>query len=83
MTTGYNGEGQLGNGTIINQTTPVNYQLPSGVKAERMFTNFLSHGRYLFVKGSDGNLYAAGRNVDGELGIGRYSTYEATASRAS
>ena len=83
MTTGYNGEGQLGNGTIINQTTPVSYQLPSGVKAERMFTNFLSHGRYLFVKGSDGNLYAAGRNVDGELGIGRYSTYEATPQRVS
>lgn len=83
MTAGYNGEGQLGNGTIINQTTPVNYQLPSGVKAERMFTSFLSQGRYLFVTGSDGNLYAAGRNVDGELGIGRYSTYEATPQRVS
>lgn len=78
LATGYNGEGQLGDGTTVSRSTPAVYRLPFGVTAEQMFTSFLSIGRYMFVAGSDGNLYASGRNTDGELGIGWTSAYEAT-----
>jgi alpha-tubulin suppressor-like RCC1 family protein len=61
---GHNGYGQLGNGSAINQTTPI--AVASNVVAA-------AAGGYhsLFVK-SDGTLWTMGRNDDGQLGSGNY-----------
>ncbi len=61
---GGNGFGQLGNGTKTNSSVPLKVDLPSGVTAKAVA------GGRLFASavGSDGNLYAWGDNLYGELG---------------
>lgn len=61
---GRNLNGQLGDGTTHSpQSTPVEFQLPSGIYAK----NAVSDGFATFVLGSDGNLYGAGRNTVGYI----------------
>lgn len=67
---GYNSMGQLGNGSTTNNPLPVLYRLPSGVKAKKMFTSFLSIGGNLFVTGSNNKTYGSGRNDYGQIGAG-------------
>jgi hypothetical protein len=61
---GYNAFGQLGNGTTNSSSTPVTTALPGGVTATALATG----GYHTLAIGSDGNLYAWGYSVDGELG---------------
>lgn len=75
---GYNGDGQLGNGTTAATTTPQSFALPSGQKARSLFTSFLSIGRSIFAITNDGSAYGAGANEVGQLGIGYVTTNQTT-----
>ena len=69
-TVGYNGDGQLGNASTTDSTTPQVFRLPAGLRATQLFTSFLSLGVNLFAITSDGQLYASGFNSSGQLGNG-------------
>ena len=63
---GANSQGQLGNGTTNNSTTPVEVSLPTGVKAVA-----ISAGEQFGAAiGSDGEIYVWGTNDNGQLGTG-------------
>ena len=64
---GYNGYGQLGNGTKTNEDTPVTVTFPSGVKA----TAIAAGTNFSLALGSDGNVYAWGDGNLGALGHGK------------
>lgn len=68
---GNNTYGRLGNGTMAaKQCTTVKMNLPAGVKAIDMSTR----DQYTtYILGSDGNVYAAGRNNQGQAGDGTLS----------
>ncbi len=63
---GYNPDGELGNGSTTNATTPVKVSLPAGVTA----TAAAAGGDHSLAIGSDGKLYAWGNNSEGQLGNG-------------
>ena len=63
---GYNGYGQLGNGTTTSSSTPVAISLPSGASVIAI-AGGLFHSLALT---STGQVLAWGYNVDGELGNG-------------
>ncbi len=73
---GFNGEGQVGDGTSTGpdacvesvpcSTTPVQISLPAGVTPKAV----AGGGATGYTIGSDGHLYAWGDNSSGELGIG-------------
>ena len=63
---GYNGFGQLGNGTTTNADAPVAVALPSGVTA----TAVSAGANFSLAVGSDGNVYAWGDGNLGALGDG-------------
>lgn len=77
-TLGYNGAGQLGNGTTNVSLSPQRFMLPSGARAQAMFSNFLSVGHAMFVITTDGRLFGAGQNDVGQLGNGTLSTRQST-----
>jgi alpha-tubulin suppressor-like RCC1 family protein len=63
---GYNGLGELGNGTITDSDTPVRVQLPTGTKATA-----ISAGQdFSLARTSKGHALAWGLNVSGQLGNG-------------
>ena len=70
---GYGYDGELGNGTTtFIQTTPVTVSLPTGVTA-------IAAGAYTgYAIGSDGNLYAWGSGLRGELGNGTTTFIQST-----
>jgi alpha-tubulin suppressor-like RCC1 family protein len=63
---GQNNAGQLGNGTTKDSSVPVVVSLPSGVTP----TAIAAGGEHSLAIGNDGNLYAWGKNNDGQLGNG-------------
>jgi alpha-tubulin suppressor-like RCC1 family protein/Tfp pilus assembly protein PilV len=67
---GYNGNGQLGNGTASNTLIPTVFQLPGGSTPAAAYTNFKSGGYSVFVITTDGSVYGSGYNASGELGNG-------------
>ena len=77
-TVGYNGLGQLGNGTTQNVVTPTQFILPAGARAQAMYSNFLSVGYALFAVTQDGRLFGAGNNDSGQLGNGTVSATQST-----
>lgn len=68
LSTGDDAQGQLGNNTTSNAATQTRFNLPTGVVARNVYTNFLSQGFAMFVTGSNGLLYGAGMNDAGQLG---------------
>ena len=69
---GNNADGELGNGTEVNSSTPVVVSMPAGVSA----TAIADGADHSLAIGSDGNLYAWGYNGLDELGDG--NTTDAT-----
>jgi alpha-tubulin suppressor-like RCC1 family protein len=63
---GYNGYGQLGNGTTVNSNLPGAVSLPAGEVA----TSVGAGDNHSLVVTSAGDLYAWGRNTYGQLGNG-------------
>lgn len=63
---GYNGFGQLGNGTTVNSDVPVRVHLPTGVVA----TAVGGGDNHSLVVTSTGKVYASGKNTFGQLGDG-------------
>lgn len=61
---GYNSNGQLGDGTITNRTTPVQV---SGLTGATAIAAGVSHSAALK---NDGTVWAWGKNTDGQLGDG-------------
>ena len=80
-TVGYNGDGQLGNGTTVDTLTPSSFSLPLGKRAVGLYTSFLSVGRTMIAITADGDAYGAGLNSSGQLGIGTTSTSQSTPVR--
>lgn len=70
MSFGRNNYGQLGEGNTTTTTTPTPYLLPAGVRAKALYANNSSYGRALFAITTDGDVYAAGYNSNGHLGVG-------------
>ena len=67
---GLNNDGQLGNGTTTNSSTPVHVLLPTGITATAISAG-MNHSLAI---GSDGNIYAWGYNGFGQLGNGTTTT---------
>ncbi|MFG2112084.1 Ig-like domain repeat protein [Streptomyces sp. NPDC048718] len=71
---GYNGYGQLGDGTTTNRSTPVEVDLPAGAEV----TAFTAGGEFSLALTSDGRVLAWGYNRSGQLGEGTNTRYHPT-----
>ena len=67
---GYNGWGQLSNGSFSSTLTPTKFILNGTDKPAAVFTNFVSQGFNTFVLTDKGDIYGAGFNGSGQLGDG-------------
>ena len=67
---GYNGFGQLGNGTTTNSPTPVEVEGVSGVGSLTGVVAIAAGATHSLALRSDGTVVAWGYNTDGELGDG-------------
>ena len=63
---GFNGDGELGNGTTTDSSIPVQVSMPNGVT----FTRIAAGGEAAVALDSTGHAWAWGFNGDGELGNG-------------
>lgn len=63
---GDNSHGQIGDGSTVQRTTPVQVSLPAGVSALAIAAGYV----HSLAIGSDGKLYAWGKNDFGQLGDG-------------
>ncbi len=79
--TGYNGWGQLGNGTYAPSLTPRKFLAPTTNQIVAGYASFLSGGWHMFAIDSAGYAYAAGYNKDGQLGVGTTASYAPTPMR--
>lgn len=78
---GFNGSGQLGVGDTTYRQVPTRFQMPNGITVREMIGNQTS-GYYnastgesysyttMYVLGSDNQIYAAGANTAGQIGLG-------------
>ncbi len=80
-TVGYNGFGQLGNGTTADTLTPTAFNAPTNSPITAVRTSFLSVGYQMFVIDGLGNAYGAGANDGGQLGIGSVSSTVSTPTK--
>jgi len=71
---GYNGWGQLSNGSFSDTLTPKKYILNGSDRPTAVFTNFVSNGYNTFVLTNNGEIYGAGYNGNGQLGNGNTSS---------
>ena len=79
---GYNGSGQLGDGTSSGQSTPVRVKTPDrktypDLPADFTYLQVSAGASHSLALGSDGNVYAWGYNYNGQLGDGTTSEQHA------
>ncbi|WP_332461038.1 MULTISPECIES: InlB B-repeat-containing protein [Bifidobacterium] len=72
---GYNGDGQLGDGTTTDRHAPVRVKTPDrstypDLPADFTYLQVSAGGSHSLALGSDGNVYAWGYNYYGQLGDG-------------
>jgi alpha-tubulin suppressor-like RCC1 family protein len=67
---GFNGWGQLSNGSYSDTLTPKKFILNGTDKPASVYTNFVSQGYNTFVITNNGDVYGAGFNGSGQLGDG-------------
>ena len=65
---GRNDDGQLGDGTKTNRTAPAKVGKPAGTPTDFTYVQVCAGGRHSLAIGSDGYVYAWGRNDYGQLG---------------
>ena len=65
---GYNGFGQIGDGTTTNRATPVMVKKPAGAPTDFTYVQVAAGGYHSLAIGSDGYTYAWGNNDFGQLG---------------
>lgn len=65
-----NNFGQLGDGTATSRSSPVEMTLPSGLRALKIKAATGAWSHSVYVQASNGQLYGAGRNSNGQLGRG-------------
>ena len=83
---GRNGNGQLGDGTRTNQTTPVRVKTPDrktypDLPKDFTYVQVSAGSVHSLALGSDGNAYAWGYNYYGQLGDGTTDDYQTTPVR--
>ena len=71
--TGYNLSGQLGDGTTIDRTYPVQVKNADGTGLSGVVDISAAYYHTVYLK-SDGTVWAAGWNIYGELGAGIYTS---------
>jgi len=71
---GYNSGGQLGLGSLINESSPVQVGTNVWTSISMSFNTGATNGAALAVR-SDGTLWAWGRNSLGQLGLGNTTAY--------
>ena len=72
---GYNGNGQLGDGTDIQRNIPVEVDT-SGVLDGKTIVQVSAGISYSLALDEDGKVYAWGNNFNGQLGNGNYNEYD-------
>src|SRR5258708_31388778 len=70
---GYNGLGELGNGTVTNSNTPVQVLGPGGVGFLSGVTALAGGLYHSLALKSDGTVWAWGGNGNGQLGNGTFT----------
>lgn len=70
MAAGNNANGQVGDGTLTNRTTPYVWPLPAGSFATDIQASTFTDRGTLHVVLKDGRVYAAGANQAGQIGDG-------------
>ncbi|WP_445339869.1 RCC1 domain-containing protein [Bifidobacterium sp. ESL0825] len=70
---GLNSDGQLGDGTKTDRTTPVKVRKPTNAPADFTYVQVNGGGDHSLAMGSDGYAYAWGYNNYGQLGNKSYS----------
>ncbi|MDT7511785.1 InlB B-repeat-containing protein [Bifidobacterium sp. H6bp9] len=67
---GWNDNGQLGDGTTSQKTTPARVGKPTGTPTDFTYTQVSAGQYHSLALGSDGNAYAWGKNASGQIGDG-------------
>ena len=74
--TGVNTNGQLGDATIVNKSTPVLYKTPAGKTVDKIIPSFYYY--YTCALTTDQLVYCAGENLYGQLGDATSGTDRST-----
>lgn len=75
---GQNYQGMLGNGTTTRSATPVQVKGVGGTGLLSGISRVEAAGEFSMALSTTGTVYAWGRNVEGQLGIGSTSAYSTT-----